>query len=261
MTQLQVIDIWLTGSMPNPIPACIISLTHLTSISLQSANGGGWSGPINGVQWQNLTSLQTMFLQGNLLTGAFPVHLPASLQTLLISGINGGSTSVLSLSNVAWSSNSALTSLTLDYNSYLGFGLNPNNAIPLGLQYLSIYGTNYPGVGSLKLISWQNYSALKTITISGLLIGPIPSNFGNLPHLTALDLSNNALNGSVGATNWTTMPMLQSVKLDYNQFSTWDNAFVAGPASLQTISAVQNTFPINGTFPSYLLSSPAFINV
>jgi len=258
MPRLVEVSVELGGTMSNPIPVCLGTLSKLTSVTLQSYGTGGWSGTINAVQWSKLALLQTLVLNGYMLTGPLPILLPTSLQSLTIIGVTGTTTSPLSLSNVLWSYNTALTSLRLYYNVNLAAGPTPGNAIPTGIQTLIIAGTAKPIPNSMSVFPWQLYKSLQILTMNGILQGAIPSSFGNYSQLTALDLSSNSLNGSIDAVNWSSLPVLQSLELSYNQFSSFGNAFASGPASLSYLGLAQSSGSIAGTFSNYLLGSGAF---
>jgi len=264
MANLTKLTFELEGFPGTTLPSCLACLNHLTVVSLFS-NLGGWSSSISSVQWSNLTSLTSLSLIGQSLTGPLPALLPASLTTLQFSMINGRDSNAtaapLHLSNVSWRNNPSLINIVLNYNNYLLMGSTPWMAFPTGLQSFQILANANQEFVSMSVFQWSTYTSLRTLTINGMLNGPIPTTFTNLTYVTSIDLSNNNLTGSVAAANWSSMPSLQTLRLDGNRLDIWDHAFNAGPASLQLLSATQSSSTLNGSFDTFLLSLNNFTSL
>lgn len=246
------LDYGITTISPNAtyLPSCFQGLSLLRALSVSSSDLSV-VGPIDGINWSAMSSLQSLTLASVALIGNLPSTWPASLTTLRISYMNATS----SLSSLTWS-NTSLTYLQLSNVSGITIGSSPGNAIPTAIKTLIITLAKGSIYYPLSILPLQSYTQLQSLTLQGFLAGPLTSNFQALPTITKMDLGYNSINGTLDAIDWGTMPKLTYVSINFNSLTAFGSAFNNTP-SMQTLYMLNNT-NITGTFSPYLLNSATF---
>ncbi|MFS8014066.1 putative leucine-rich repeat-containing, plant-type, leucine-rich repeat domain superfamily [Helianthus anomalus] len=172
-------------NIDSDLPASIGNLTHLNTLDLGFC---GFTGTLP-ASVCNLTQLTFLDLSGNELLIPIP-HL-ASLSKLKYLKLNG--------------------SIFDRNNSCDWLGKFPN------LFYLDL---SYANLNCEILSSIGNQTQLRELYLSGIgMIGQIPSSFMNLTHLTALDLSDNKITGSLPSLE--SFSNLTYLSLSGNNFDRW----------------------------------------
>jgi len=217
---------------------------------MTSSTDTGLAGPIDGVNWGAMTSLQSLVLSSGGLSGALPLTWPASLTSLSIALMNTTS----SLSSLNWSNTTTLSTLSLTNMRGITIGQTPGNAIPSTITTLAIsYRPSIPILYSLTIFALQQYTHLQSLTLQGFLYGALTSNLESMPNLNFVDFSYNFFNGSLDAINWGSIPQLKYLLLNSNSFTAFGNAFT-NTSSLQQLYLTGNA-KLNGTLPAFLLDS------
>jgi len=192
----------LTGSLP----AAIGNLTQLTTLNLSSNPMGGTIPTSIG----KLTNLTTLDLSGNTHTGGIPGQIGA-LSKLVTLDLHDNS---LSQALPAMMANlKALRILDLSDNLTLSGGLSPLGGMT-AIREILLQNNSFTGAVPGTLGGLAN---LTVLDLSFNNLTAFGSGFGNAPALTDLDLSDNAINGTIpaGLFNITTISELD---LSMNSF-------------------------------------------
>jgi len=243
-----------TSSAPVPLPPCLSNLQALATLILNPSGSytGGLTGAIDGVNWNAMSSLQTLELGGAGLNGNLPLKLPSSLTSLTINLM----TVTSSLSSVNWTTTS-LTSLQMVSVNNLQFGDTPSNVIPANVTTLTIISNVMtPYVISMSMFQLASFPRLQSLKLQGILTGSLSSDLYTLTSLSLIDLSYNNLGGALDIINWARLTNLAYVIMQRNNFTSFGSAFSNTPRLQQLwISANPN---LAGSFPEYLLQSSTF---
>ncbi|KAH9553245.1 hypothetical protein CY35_09G109000 [Sphagnum magellanicum] len=195
LTNLVILSLTRNPGLTGPIPQEIDNLAVLQILDLHDNN---FNGTIP--DFTNLGNLQELDLSGNQLTGAIPNFGSMKwLQTLKLSGNQLFGPSPVFLDGSSSQGLANLTALaTLDLsNNLLLFGPPPDLTTMPTLQYLDL---SYNGFNSPQVPTWIfGFNQLQTLALSGCgLIGSFPYQLASsLPQLQTMNLDNNNFNGTL----------------------------------------------------------------
>ncbi|GLT32398.1 hypothetical protein SLA2020_070680 [Shorea laevis] len=226
------------------------SLSKLQSLSVIRLDGNNLSGPIDS-SLSKLQSLSVIRLDGNNLSGQFPEEI-FHVRTLKILDLSDNP--LLEGSLKEFLPSSSLETLLLSDTSF--GGTLPESIGNLGkLSRIELSSCNFSG---LIPEAMANLIQLVSLDFSGnSFSGPIPS-FSLAKNLTTLNLANNHLNGSILSTNWSSLPMLESITLGNNLLTgTLPTSLFCIP-SIWGIELSQNQFTGQLNVPSDLASSTLY---
>ncbi|KAK9807531.1 hypothetical protein WJX72_001817 [[Myrmecia] bisecta] len=198
-----------------------------------------------------MTSLQEIELRNNLLTGSIPACLAAMPGLSVLSMDNNGLSGTLP----AFPANSTLTTLTL---SNQGNGLQPGltGSIPAlsnTTRMLQLDLSNNGFSGALPALPASIWNAKLN---GNQLLHAIPTDYGRLPLLSYLDLSNNALSGGI-PDSLAASPSLQFLITRNNQL---DAALPLDWSAAKNLNILMlNNNQIPGTIPPSLAALPELV--
>ncbi|KAM3212262.1 hypothetical protein ACQJBY_065376 [Aegilops geniculata] len=216
--------------------------------------------------------LHSVVLTNNSLTGPIPPHLAnsSSLQLLSLTRNSLGGEIPSALFN-----STSLQKLSLGLNNFVG-SIPASSNIDSPLQYLILQSNNLSGTIPPSL---GNFSSLRRLSLAdNNFQGRIPMSIGNIPYLQVLDLTYNFLSGTVPGTLYNmsaltylgmgtnilegqipynigyTLPNIQTLIMQGNQFQGQIPTSLANTTNLQMIDLRENQFhgivPSLGTLPS-----------
>ncbi|VAI89588.1 unnamed protein product [Triticum turgidum subsp. durum] len=233
-----------TNSLTGSIPRSLGSSSSLHSVVLTN---NSLTGPIPTLL-ANSSSLQLLALSNNHLSGEIPPALfnSTSLQKLLL-GTNSFAGSIPALLNI----DSPLQYLILQSNNLSG-------TIPSSignfssLRWLLLGDNNFQGNIPMSIDEIRNLEILD-ITYN-FLTGSVPASLYNMSALTYLGMATNNLVGELPYNIGYTLPSIQTLIMQGNQFQGQIPTSLANTTNLQVINLRNNAFcgsiPSFGTLPS-----------
>lgn len=230
----------LFGSVPEELLESFIPLQEL------DLSGNGFSGALHEI---NSTTLSTLNLSSNHLSGSIPFSLGQCLKVDLSNNIFTGDISIMqnwdaSLEIVDLSSNGltgSIPNLTAQFQKLAILNLH-NNSL----------------VGSLPTVL-GTFQSLSAVDLSlNKLDGPIPSNFFTSMTLTNLNLSGNYFNGSIpfqrshasGFLTQPIYPMIESLDLSDNSLTGTLPSDIGNLGRLKLLNLAKND--LSGSIPNEL---------
>ena len=200
-------DNWLSTFAPlSKWYGVTVTNNRVTGLSLNNNLLEGILSPALG----NLTSLDTLSLAGNILSGSIASSSYGNLTNLVFLDISSNllnDTLPASLSDL-----SNLKYLNLSNNGFSG-----NIPSSLGnLSVLQVLNLSLNQLGGTIPASFSNFAGLETLNVSfNSIIGNIPSSLSNLSNLTDLNLAGNILSGNIPGS-LSNLAALQNLDLSEN---------------------------------------------
>lgn len=200
------------------IPASFTNLTHLLSFQIISRvpNCGASSNQISGTlpNLNSLTSLQVLKLSNNACSGLVDWLNMSTLTTVDLSS-DYTQSNHLTIDSSPFNTLTSLTSLTLNYNSFVSNQLSPNfsyldNLVSLSMTNCGLTAASFP-------VGFGDMAAITTLDLSGNPIVNVPSPIGSLTTLVSLYLNNVSLQAL--PSNIGNLDNLQFLSLEVNNLS------------------------------------------
>ncbi|KAH9552963.1 hypothetical protein CY35_09G095400 [Sphagnum magellanicum] len=242
LTNLATLSLTNNPGLAGPIPAEINNLPSLQILDLHNNN---FNGTIP--DFTNVWNLQELDLSGNKFTGEIPNFGSLQLlQTLQLSGNQLSGQSPVFLNSSTSQGLANLTGLTtLDLSNNQLSGLPPDLTTMPTLQYLNLSINNFGGPIDPALI-FNQASKLKVLDLSrNNFCGPLPNLSLFSTSLQQLALSGCGLIGSFPYQLPSSLPQLQTMNLDNNNFN--------GTLYIGNISSLRRKSP-NGSISGNLQS-------